>query len=287
MKPLTATRRGSGRPLRRRRQMRTRRRWTWRSLFRAPIPHVTALVLVLGGLYLLATSSVFAISRVEVYGDNALPVALVSRTCRCVGSNIFLTRTDDVRRRLSAIAWLDVRNVYARLPDRLAVEATFRPAIALWRTPAATYAVDSGGLVLYDVSNAPVPEVEVPTTRTVPLIYDATTSALASGEHVPVQALQELLQARRDMPADLVRYIDRYRWIPAFGLYGHSTLGWWFALGFSQGRDLQEKLNILDNEFHVRVMKFNRCNFVDLRPGDNLYCRYILSWHFPFGPGTK
>src|SRR5439155_15000524 len=120
---LGAARRTRGKP-RRRRQLRTRRRWTPLSLFRAPIPQPVALVVVLGGLYALATSRVFAISRLQVVGNADLPLGLFRRDCGCVGASIFLAQPAAIRRRLRRIPWVDVRGVYARLPDRLVIDAT-------------------------------------------------------------------------------------------------------------------------------------------------------------------
>src|SRR5207245_3816820 len=94
---LGAARRTRGQPRRRRRQMKTRRRATWRSLFKAPIPQLVALALVLGGFYALATSRVFAIAQVQAVGGAELPVGLFRRYCGCLGASIFLTQPTAIR----------------------------------------------------------------------------------------------------------------------------------------------------------------------------------------------
>src|ERR671931_269576 len=126
---LGAARRSRGRPRRRRRQMKTRRRVTWRSLFAAPIPQLVALAVVLGGFYALATSRVFAIAQVQVVGAADLPVGLFRRYCDCLGASIFLAQPAAIRGHLGRIPWVDVRGVSARLPDRLVIDATYRQPV--------------------------------------------------------------------------------------------------------------------------------------------------------------
>jgi len=139
------------------------RRWTWRSLLRAPIPQIVVGAMLLCTLYAVATSRLFSVTTVQAVDQPNLQ-NLLQQKCGCIGANIFLTRTDDIRARLARIPWIDVHNVYAHLPNRIVIEAAYRPVAALWRTDAAVYAVDDTGQVLYDVG-APPPEVtEVPMT---------------------------------------------------------------------------------------------------------------------------
>lgn len=286
MKPLTTTGRARGRPLHRRRQMKTRRKWTWRSLLHAPIPQLVLLVMVLGGLYALATSRVFAISEVQVVGDAGLPATLLRQHCACVGANIFLTRPSDVRQRLSSIIWLDIHQVFARLPDRLVIDASYRRPVLLWRTVAATYTVDSAGAVLYGTTNPPVPASMIPTTATVPIIFDPTGAKLTSGQRLPVEAIAMVRQLRAQLAPDLAPSVDRFRWDPGVGLSAHSSKGWWFVLGTAQGDDLTARLSAVDRMYRQGVMAQQHCNYIDVRPLAYPYCRYSLQWHSKWGPGT-
>lgn len=287
MKPLAQPRRSTGKPLRQRRHLKTRRRWTWRSLFQPPIPQLAVLAVVLAGLYALATSAVFAISTVQVVGGNALPVTLLRQSCGCLGTNIFLTQPEAIRRRLNRIAWVDVRQVYARLPDRIVIDASYRQPVALWRTSVATYTVDMAGMVLYDVQSPPVPPAMVPVSTTVPIIYNAHDTTFAAGQYISSRAVAMVLWTRKELAPDIASKVDRYRWSPYSGLTAHSRKGWWFALGFHLGDDLQIRLDALDAAYKAGIMDRHHCNFVDLEPMPKIYCNYQLQWHGSWGPGSR
>ena len=285
---LAVLRRSRGQPIHGRRQMKTRRRWTWRAFLHGPIPQLLALLLVLGGVYGLATSRMFSITVVQAVGDNGLPDRVLRQNCQCLGANIFLTRPLEIRTRLGQrLPWLDVRSVYARLPDRLIIDVSYRQPVALWRTAVATYTVDDAGLVLYDLRTAPVPASAVPTTATVPLIYSQHDAVLASGSRVPTVALRMVSQLHAVLSSPLSATVDKFRWSPYTGLTAHSRKGWWFSLGIVLDDALSSRLHALENALRTRVMADNHCNYVDLRPWPNIYCDYELQWHWPLGPGTR
>lgn len=278
-----SVRRTRGEPLRQRRQMKTRHRWTWRSLFRPPIPQLTALAVVFCALYGVATSRLFSITTVQATGQPGLPVNLFRQYCGCAGDNIFLARPDDIRWRLGRIPWVNVRRVYARLPNRIVVDAVYRQPALLWRTTDATYTVDLSGEVLYDVRDAPVPAAMVPTTATLPLVYSPHDTTFVSGQHVPRPiAVQMVLATRADLPRDIAPSVDVYRWSDFSGLTVHSHLGWWFTLGIFLHGDLHYRLTALDGLY--RSHHLDGCNYIDLTVLPNTYCRYELQWHGPLGP---
>lgn len=288
MKSLAIQRRGRGEPLRRRRKMKTRRRWTWRSLLHAPIPQIAVLALVLVGLYVLATSRLFSINTVQVLGDTNLPSDRIRLDCRCVGNNIFLTRPEDVRAHLLArMPWLDVRQVYARLPNRVVVDATYRQPALLWRTSVATYTVDQSSHILYNVQAPPVPASMVPTSATVPLVYSPTDTTFRSGQSVATIAVAMVMQTRADLPRDIAPSVNLYRWSPYSGLTAHSKIGWWFSVGINLGGDLQHRIDALENAKKMGYMDQHHCNYVDLRPATLPYCNYQFQWHGPLGPGSR
>ena len=279
---LGAARRSRGRPRRRRRQMKTRRRVTWRSLFAAPLPQLVALAVVLGGFYALATSPLFAITQVQAVGDAGLPVGLFRRDCGCLGASIFLTQPAAIRGRLRRIPWVDVRWVSARLPDRLVIAATYRRPALLWRTTVATYTVDAVGTVLYDVHAPPVPRSIVPTTATLPLVYSPHDTTFVGGSHVPPVAVRMVLATGAELAPDIARSVSVYRWSPYSGLTVHSRRGWWFLLGSNLNGALRLRLEAL--ALADKKQDLAGCNYVDLRPLPNIYCTNDPAWSDPLGP---
>ncbi len=290
-------RRGRGRPHRGRRQMRTRRRWTWRSLLHTPFPQLAALAVVLGGLYWLATSPVFAVTKVQAVGGSSVPQALLQDSCQCLGANIFLERPSDIQRRLERIPWITVRGVYGRLPNRIVIDAAYRQPVVLWSTSVATYTVDSGGTVLYDVKTPPNPGVTIPTSATVPMVYSPNDTTFHSGDHVPAVAVQMVQATLADLASvapDIAPTVDRYRWSAvSSGLIGHSHIGWWFALGINLHDELRRRIVALE-ALKRGFTNGAHCNYVDLQimtPNGNEfygpYCRYEYGWHRPWGPGPN
>jgi hypothetical protein len=287
MKPLAAPKRTRGRPLQnRRRPTHVRRKWTWRSLLQPPLPQLAALVIVLGSLYAFATSPVFAVATVQVVGQDNLPELALKQACDCTGRNIFLLPLDAIRQRLTRVAWVDVSNVYARLPDRIVIDARYRTPVALWRTTTTTYTVDGNGMILYDTMAPPVATNLIPTTATVPIIYSAHDAALAPGQHVPIEALQMVFAVQSRLQATLATSIDRFRWSPVSGLVAHSRLGWWVLLGMHFGEDLRVRLATLESMYHAHTMQNNHCNYIDLEPLPYPYCNYQLQWRGAWGPGS-
>lgn len=254
-------------------------------LLRAPIPQLVVLAIVLGGLYALATSPVFSITRVEALGMPQLQ-GLVEKDCSCLNHNIFLARPDAIHHRLSAsIPWVDVRQVYGRLPNRIVVDAAYRQPVALWRTKVATYTVDMTGTVLYDVKTPPVPSSMVPTTATVPLIYSPWDTTFPSGGHVAPVAVQMVLATQRGLTPDIARTVHVFHWSPYSGLAVHSSLGWWAFLGIFLHSDLQARLDDLNAPALQGVIKAKGCNYIDLQVIPNAYCRNEPNWSGPTGPG--
>ncbi len=286
-KPLAVPKRTRGRPLQqRRRRPRVRRRWTWRSLLQPPLPQFAALVIVLGSLYAFATSPVFAVATIKVVGQDNLPDLALQRACECTGSNIFLLPLDAIKRRLARVAWIEVRDVYARLPDRIVIDARYRTPVALWRTTTSTYAVDGNGMVLYDAQNPPVALNLVPTTSTVPIIFGVHDASLVPGQRVPAEALRMAFAVRGGLHGKLAGSIDRFRWSPVSGLVAHSGLGWWTLFGLHLGEDLRVRLQVLEGMYQAHTMQNHRCNFVDLEPLPYPYCNYQAQWRGPWGPGS-
>jgi len=278
-----------GRPLRGGRQMRTRRRWTWRALLRAPIPQFVALAVVLGGLYALANSPVFAVKTVDAVGAPELQ-SLVQANCHCLDRNIFFERPDRIRALIgAALPWIEVRQVYARLPNRIVVDAAYRQPVVLWRTKVATYTVDAGGTVLYDVKSPPLPQITAPTMATAPLVYSPndTTFPLLGG-HVDPIAVQMALATKRGLAPDLAPTVDRFHWSPYSGLAAHSTLGWWAFLGIFLNEDLRQRLAALaaarTQGFHTQFA--STCNYIDLQVLSNAHCSKEGQWAKPLGPGS-
>jgi len=280
-----------GQPGHRRRQMRTRRRWTWRTLLRAPIPQLVALAVALGGLYALANSPVFDVKTVEAVGAPEL-LPLAQANCACLDRNIFFERPDRIRGLIAAnLPWVDVRRVYARLPNRIVVDIAYRQPAVLWRTSVATYTVDAGGAVLYDVKKPPAPGVVVPTTATVPLVYSPKDTTFPLPPPLPARpatvdptAVQMALATKRGLAPDLARTVDRFHWSPYSGLAAHSTLGWWGFLGIFLNGELQQRLTALEQPDMLSKVKESNCNYVDLQVLPDAHCSHEKQWEKPLGP---
>jgi hypothetical protein len=230
----------------------------------------------------VASSHIFTITTVQAVGDNDLPVQLFRQDCGCVGANIFLARPEDIRWRLGRVPWVNVRHVYARLPNRIVVDAVYRQPALLWRTSVATYTVDMAGEVLYDVQAPPVPASMVPTTATLPLVYSPHDATFVSGQHVQQIGVQMVLATRAILPRDIAPSVNLYRWSPISGLTVHSHIGWWFTLGIFLHSDLQYRLDSLEAMYHAH--RLEGCNYVDLSVMPNPYCRFEWQWHAPLGP---
>ena len=277
-----------GQPVRGRRQMRTRRRWTWRTLLRAPIPQLVALAVVLGGLYALASSSVFNIKTVEAVGAPELQ-GLVQENCACLDRNIFFERPDTIRARIGAsLPWVDVRKVYARLPNRIVVDIAYRQPAVLWRTAVTTYTVADDGTVLYEVKKPPLPQIVAPTTATVPLVYsprDTTFPQPPLTAKVDPIAVRMVLATKRGLAPALAPTVDRFHWSATSGLAAHSTLGWWAFLGIFLGDDLRQRLVDLEA---ANAQGFRRlaptCNYLDLQVLPYGHCSHEKQWEKPLGP---
>jgi len=288
-KPFIAAglRRGRGQPSARGRQMRTYRRWTWRSLLHAPFPQLLLLVMVLCGLYIFGTSRLFAVTRVDAVGRPSL-TGLLRAECKCIGSNIFLTQPSDIRARLNSIPWIDVGEVSARLPNRIVVAVDLRAPAALWRTAVATYTLDSAGTVLFDVDMPPQEVTTLPTSATVPLIFAPADGVLRSGDRSPDRtvAVEMARETRADLAAMdkvIAPTVDLFQWTPSRNahedLVAHSRIGWWFSLGRNEGDDLLKRLTALSVANTSKIMHDQHCNYVDLRNVDaRFYCRYDLHW---------
>ncbi len=278
-----------GQPVRGRRQMRTRRRWTWRTLLRAPIPQLVALAVVLGGLYALANSPVFDIRIVATTGASDLQ-PLVQEHCHCIDRNIFFERPDAIRARIAAnLPWVDVRQVYARLPNRIVVDVAYRRPVALWRTAVTTYTVAEDGTVLYEAKKPPLPEVVAPTTATVPLIYsprDTTFPLPPQAAAVDPTAVRMALATKQGLTPGLASTVDRFHWSATSGLAAHSALGWWVFLGIFLNGDLQQRLIDLEQPATLSKVKANNCNYIDLQVLPDAHCSNEQQWGpaNPLGP---
>lgn len=140
---------GGGAQLRRRRQVRTRRRFGWTWMRHLPLLWLAALASCAFLTYYVVGSGTFSVRTVRANGTlTSQETAEIEAQCGCVGANIFALRVATIERNLARIPTLQVTRVYTRLPNQVIVDAARKPRVAVWRTPEAAYAVDGTGEVL-------------------------------------------------------------------------------------------------------------------------------------------
>ena len=140
---------GSGAQQRRRRQVRTRRRFGWTWMRHLPLLWLAALAFCAFLTYYVVGSGTFSVRTVRANGGlTPQETAEIEAQCGCIGANIFAVRVAMIERNLARIPTLHVTRVYTRLPNQVIVDAARKTRVAIWRTPEAAYAVDGTGEVL-------------------------------------------------------------------------------------------------------------------------------------------
>jgi len=140
---------GGGSQMRKRRQVRTRRRFGWTWMRHLPLLWLAALAFCAFLTYYVVGSGTFSVRTVRANGAlTSQETAEIEAQCGCIGANIFAVRVAMIERNLARIPTLQVTRVYTRLPNQVIVDAARKTRVAIWRTPEAAYAVDGTGEVL-------------------------------------------------------------------------------------------------------------------------------------------
>lgn len=245
----------------RRRVFRTRRRFGWGWLRRLPLLWLGTLVACAFLVYFFVGSGTFSVRTVRASNLSPADVQAITERCRCLGANIFVVRSDDIKRRLAeGLPTLVVQRVYTRLPNQVVVEAYHKRIVVLWRTPDAVYGVDSTGEVLR-VWKRPFPRHwGYP-------IYDDTerrAHRLLVGQSIVAEPLAMALNLGARLPASLKSQIKGYLYAPFIGFTLRSRTGWWALFGMDYSGALDAHIAALQQALATPgVMPPQGC--IDLR----------------------
>lgn len=170
-----------------------RRQWARRwLLWRYVLVAVLAVLLVVGGVWLVFFSSVLAVKRVEVEGNRTLGAADVREAAAVpTGDPLARLDLDAIRARVEALAVVRSAEVTRVWPDGVLVSVEERVAIAVVDIGGRLRGMDAEGVVFRDYARAPadLPRVE--------------TSAETGGE-----ALREAAEVVAALPSDIAGLVD-------------------------------------------------------------------------------
>jgi cell division protein FtsQ len=186
------------------RRQRARRWLAWRVVAGS----VLALVLVLGGAWLLFFSSVLAVAGVDVRGVDQLSPERI-RAAAAVPTGEPLARVDlgGIESRVGALAAVRSVAVSRAWPDRILVEVEERVAIAVVELGGRLRGMDADGVVFRDYAEAPqgLPRITTDTViRREALIEAARVISALPGsivrtvDHVEVRTVDQISLVLRD-----------------------------------------------------------------------------------------
>jgi hypothetical protein len=223
---------------RKRRPLRTRRRFGWGWIRHLPLLWLGALAVCAFLTYFLAGSGFFSVRTVRAGGAlSREDIGRITAHCGCLGDNIFVVRADEIKLRLAAqLPTLVFDRVYTRLPNEVVVEGRPKAKVAIWRTPEAAYAVDANGEVL-QVWKKPDPATlwkKMPDRWQGLPVFDEGYGGqfmlghrLLVGDYVGASDLSYALSLGAAMPADLRAAIKQYRFRRYIGITVVGKKKWW------------------------------------------------------------
>lgn len=246
---------------RKRRPIRTRRRFGWGWIRRLPLLWLGALAVCAFLTYFLAGSGFFSVKTVRAGGKlSRTDIGQIAAHCDCLGDNIFVVRADDIKRRLAAqIPTLVFDRVYTRLPNEVVVEGRPKVKVAIWRTPEAAYAVDASGEVL-QVWKKPDPRQlwkKLPERWQGLPVFDEDYGGqftrgrrLLVGQSISATDLAYALDLSAAMPADLQAAIKQYRFRRYIGITVVGKKNWWALFSERDGvGDINLRVDALHQEW--------------------------------------
>lgn len=136
-----------------------------------------ALLIALGAIFGLSTTSAFGFARLDVRGAVLTPVDAIRGAAGLdPGTNLVSLSTEPIVDRVRDIT--SVRDVTASvgLPDTLQLTIAERRPIVVWQVGSERYAIDEGGLVFALVTSDPTGA-----TASIPTIVDDRAAALSLG----------------------------------------------------------------------------------------------------------
>jgi len=252
---------------RRRRIFRTRRRFGWGWVRRLPLLWLGALAACAFLIYFVTGSGIFSVRTVLARNLSPQDVDAITARCQCIGANIFVVKSDEIRSRLvEGLPTLVVQRVYTRLPNQVVVEAYHKQIVAIWRTPEAGYGVDATGEVLR-VWKHPLPR-----HWSYPLFDDTQHRArrYLVGQMLPSDPLAMALNVRARLPKSLQTQIKGYVYTPFTGLVLHSKEGWWAFFGMDYSAKLDMNISELQNALAKELVPSQGCMYLS---GDHPFTR--------------
>ncbi|HEU5036002.1 MAG TPA: FtsQ-type POTRA domain-containing protein [Nocardioides sp.] len=186
-----------------------RRQWARRWLTWKPVLAVVlAVVLVVGGVWLVYFSSFLAVQGVDVRGASLLSEQQV-RQAAAVPDGEALARVDleRVRTRVQALAAVSSADVSREWPDRVRIDVTERVPVAVVEIAGKLRGMDEDGVVFRDYAQAPsdLPRVQTGSDtgsdalREAALVVGSLPADLAAKvDHVEVETVDQITLALRD-----------------------------------------------------------------------------------------
>lgn len=186
-----------------------RRQWARRWLNWKPVLAVVlALLLLVGGLWLVYFSSFLSVQGVDVRGTHLLSEAQV-RQAAAVPEGDALARVDldRIRTRVEALAAVRSADVSREWPDRVRIDVSERVPVAVVEIAGQLRGMDEDGVVFRDYAQAPpdLPRVQTGSDtgsdalREAALVVGALPTDLAAKvDHVEVATVDEITLALRD-----------------------------------------------------------------------------------------
>lgn len=149
-----------------------------------------AVVAVFVLLYILFSSSLFAVKRIDVRGNTHLTDTEVKEIGGArTGMSIMRFPRADVRRRLLENTWVKEVRVGRRLPSTIVIELTERVPVAAVDDGNASFLIDESGFVIGAAGE-----------ETVVQIADLPVKTLVAGQKIEVKELSESLNVLNGLP---------------------------------------------------------------------------------------
>ena len=193
----------------------TRRRWARRLRRLRPFLYAgLALVLVLGGVWLVFFSSVVTVRDVSVTGNQTVSAVRVRAVAKApIGRQLARVDLGAIRARVETIPAVKSVSVSRSWPHTIAISITERTPVAVVDRGAGLQAVDEDGVLFGGYASRPT---DLPLVVTAP---DVKAEALAEAAHV-VSSLRSDIAAKVDRVE--VQSVDRIR----LHLTGGRTVMW-------------------------------------------------------------
>lgn len=221
---------------------------------------VAALVLLvasLGGLAYCFTAPMFAVQDVQISGTQILDQNIVAKLADVQGRSIWFVDTNTIRSQIAANPYVEQVNVYATLPNTVAIDVHERSPEVRWQVGATRYLVAADGLVLGTDTTVPVTDTLV--------IEDRSNRLLEPNQRVDADALKLAQLLRLRLPNEAGVQPIGISWDQGAGLA--VTLDGNRNVAFGTSERIDEKIHVLTMLIHDGTAFTS----LDLRPSTPFY----------------